>query len=299
MYCKRILEGVEDGLLFVDFTPAIAEKVVQTMYYKEKLSFSYSSSTLTTIKAVMRYAKKAGYIDNIYDFEAIKLKRRPATPDELKRVNNKFLNRQELKDCLEQLRVLNPRVALAMEFISLTGLRCGEMLALRWQDIDFKKKLLNVNGTIVKSRCNGDEVQRGTPKNIYSYRDVDLNQRSLAILRWFKSDNKKMELWGRKGNCISRSYHDKGYVFTTRSGAPYNIQFINRQLRKLHIPGKKISTHIFRHTHISMLAEMNVPLKAIMQRVGHNDPNTTLQIYTHVTENMKAETRAKLERISI
>ena len=189
--------------------------------------------------------------------------------------------------------------SLAMEFISLTGLRCGEMLALRWQDIDFKKKLLNVNGTIVKSRCNGDEVQRGTPKNIYSYRDVDLNQRSLAILRWFKSDNKKMELWGRKGNCISRSYHDKGYVFTTRSGAPYNIQFINRQLRKLHIPGKKISTHIFRHTHISMLAEMNVPLKAIMQRVGHNDPNTTLQIYTHVTENMKAETRAKLERISI
>ena len=299
MYCKRILEGVEDGLLFVDFTPAIAEKVVQTMYYKEKLSFSYSSSTLTTIKAVMRYAKKAGYIDNIYDFEAIKLKRRPATPDELKRVNNKFLNRQELKDCLEQLRALNPRVALAMEFISLTGLRCGEMLALRWQDIDFKKKLLNVNGTIVKSRCNGDEVQRGTPKNIYSYRDVDLNQRSLAILRWFKSDNKKMELWGRKGNCISRSYHDKGYVFTTCSGAPYNIQFINRQLRKLHIPGKKISTHIFRHTHISMLAEMNVPLKAIMQRVGHNDPNTTLQIYTHVTENMKAETRAKLERISI
>lgn len=60
MYCKRILEGVEDGLLFVDFTPAIAEKVVQTMYYKEKLSFSYSSSTLTTIKAVMRYAKRPG-----------------------------------------------------------------------------------------------------------------------------------------------------------------------------------------------------------------------------------------------
>lgn len=299
MYCKRILNGVKDGLLFIDFTPAIAEKIVRTMYYKEKLSFSYSSSTLTTIKAVMRYAKKAGYIDNIYDFEAIKLKRRPATPNELQRINNKFLNRQELKECLDQLRAINPRIALAMEFISLTGLRCGEMLALRWQDIDFKKKLLNVNGTIVKSRCNGDEVQRGTPKNIYSYRDVDLNQRSLAILRWFKADNKRIELWVRKGNCISRSYHDSGYVFTTRSGAPYNIQFINRQLRQLDIPGKKISTHIFRHTHISMLAEMNVPLKVIMKRVGHNDPNTTLQIYTHVTETMKAETRAKLEQIII
>lgn len=63
------------------------------------------------------------------------------------------------------------------------------------------------------------------------------------------------------------------------------------------IPGKKISTHIFRHTHISMLAEMNVPLKAIMQRVGHNDPNTTLQIYTHVTNAMREDLQKKLEMI--
>lgn len=298
-YCRRILSGLENGLLFRDFSPVMAERIVQTMYYKEKLSFSYCSSTLTTIKAVMRYAKKSGYVDNIYDFETIKLKRRPATPAELERINNKFLNKQELKECLEQLHGINQRIALAMEFISLTGLRCGEMTALRWQDVHLDKKRLNVNGTIVKSCCNGDEVQRGTPKNIYSYRDVDLNKRAVAILMWFKADNKRLELWSRKGNCISRSYTDRGYIFTTRTGAPYNIQFINRQLRKIFVPGKKISTHIFRHTHISMLAEMNVPLKAIMQRVGHNDPNTTLQIYTHVTETMKTETRIKLEQLSI
>ncbi len=98
---------------------------------------------------------------------------------------------------------------------------------------------------------------------------------------------------------ISQTYHDYGYIFTTRSGAPYNIQFINRLLRKIDIPGKKISTHIFRHTHISMLAEMNVPLKAIMNRVGHNDPNTTLQIYTHVTDIMRKELTEKLEKMSI
>ena len=50
--------------------------------------------------------------------------------------------------------------------------------------------------------------------------------------------------------------------------------------------GKHLTTYIFRHTHISMLAELGVPLKTIMQRVGHNDPNTTLSIYTHVTKSM-------------
>ena len=50
--------------------------------------------------------------------------------------------------------------------------------------------------------------------------------------------------------------------------------------------GKHLTTHIFRHTHISMLAELGVPFKTIMQRVGHNDSSTTLSIYTHVTKSM-------------
>lgn len=298
MYVRRILKGVSDDTLFCDFTPAMAERIVNDMYYKERLSYAYTAATLITLKMVMRYAKKAAYIENISDFESIRLKKRPATPEELQKSTNKFLNHDELKEALHQLREINSRVALAMEFISLTGLRCGEMLALRWQDIDMAKRQLSVNGTLVKIAHNNELIQRGTPKNVYSYRTIALNTRCIAILEWFKADNKRMELW-KKGNCISRTYHDYGYIFTTRSGAPYNIQFINRLLRKIAIPGKKISTHIFRHTHISMLAEMNVPLKAIMNRVGHNDPNTTLQIYTHVTDIMRKELTEKLEKMSI
>ena len=50
--------------------------------------------------------------------------------------------------------------------------------------------------------------------------------------------------------------------------------------------GIHLTTHIFRRTHISMLSELGVPLKTIMQRVGHNNPNTTLSSYTHVTKSM-------------
>lgn len=56
-----------------------------------------------------------------------------------------------------------------------------------------------------------------------------------------------------------------------------------------------MSSHIFRHTHISVLAEHNVQLKAIMDRIGHEDEKITTKIYTHVTDGMKITVIEKLE----
>ena len=166
-YIKRIEKAISD-MLFIDFTPAIAEKIIQDMYYTEKLSYSYSNGTLVIIKSIMKYAKKSQYIQDISDFIEIKLKKRPATKKEVHKLQNKFLNADELKSCLHQLKKINSRIALAMEFIALTGLRCGELLALRVQDYDKENSKININGTLLKSAHNGEDIQRGTPKNIYS-----------------------------------------------------------------------------------------------------------------------------------
>ena len=187
---RKLLSMLPPGIMFNDFTPAMAEKVVNTLYYLDALSYNYVSGVLILTKAVMRYAKKAGYTNDISDFESIRLKRRPATPEELKKRNNKFLDHDELKECLSQLSRINYRIALAMEFVSLTGLRDGELLALRREDVELDKRQLKVTGTILPTRPNGDKLQRGTPKNIYSYRTVDLNNRAVQILEWFYTDNK-------------------------------------------------------------------------------------------------------------
>ena len=293
-YMRKMLSLLPPGIRFQDFAPAMAEKIINTLYYLDCLSYNYVNGLLVLMKAVMKYAKKAGYIQDITDFVEIRLKKRPITPDELKKKDNKFLDQNELRSCLEQLSKLNFRVALAMEFISLTGLRGGELLALRREDVDLEKRQLKVTGTLVNTRRNGDELQRGTPKNIYSYRTVDLNTRAVQILEWFYT-----ELWGRHGNNLCPMYKDRGYIFTTRTGEPYNLPYIDRLLRKVHIPGKHISAHIFRHTHITLLAAMGVPLKAIMRRVGHNKAETTLGIYTHVTDEMQKEVCEKLDRLTI
>jgi len=57
---------------------------------------------------------------------------------------------------------------------------------------------------------------------------------------------------------------------------------------------KRLSTHIFRHTHISQLAELGVNHKAIMQRVGHANPDMTIRIYTHVTKKTEQDLLDKL-----
>ncbi len=60
---------------------------------------------------------------------------------------------------------------------------------------------------------------------------------------------------------------------------------------------KHVTTHTFRHTHISLLPELNIPVKSIMDRVGHTNVDTTLKIYTHVTQKMKKTVVDKLNSI--
>lgn len=277
---------------FLDITPARVKNILYDMYYERTLSHNYVLAFISVFRNIFRYAKEFEYLDDINDYTTIKLKRRARTNAELEKINNKFLTREELRECLTQLYKLRPRYALAMEFIALTGLRCGELLALKVDDYDKLNSCIHVN----KTYMNNVNVKRQllTPKNEFSYRTVMLENRAKQILDKIILENKQLAQWN------SKKYHDRGFIFTSEYGFGYpcSINSINLILKKIDIPKKKLSTHIFRHTHISILAELNIPLKVIMERVGHNNPNTTLKIYTHVTENMKNELKEKLNALN-
>lgn len=291
LWVRKIKSAVLPSFLIGDLEAEFIGRFLTENYYTGKYSFSYVTSVLTTFKKIMKYAAQKGYIDDVADFLAIKLHRRPLTTQELEKKNQKFLSRDELHDVLDKLYKKSPRVAYAMEFIAHTGLRCGELLALRWQDVDLKEKSITINGTIVHLFKNDDDRKRNTPKNIYSYRTLALDNRSIKILQWFQADNNRLRLW-------KHTYTDRGYIFTAKTGVPMDIAAINRQLQAINYK-KHLTTHIFRHTHVSLLAEAGVPLKAIMQRVGHHNPQTTLSIYTHVTTNMQNEVVEKLDCMSL
>lgn len=287
IYVNKIFTYIDKSLPIADLTAVTLEDVLHKVYYVENLSCSYTRATFTTMKAIYKHAKRKKLIPSLIDFEDIEIKKKPFSHSDIAKKQNKFLDAVELKETLMQLSKIDSRISLLFEFVSLTGLRIGELLALRYSDYDKENATININGTIQYDYKNSSEIKRGTPKNIYSVRDISLSDRAVSILDSIMLENKRRSLW-------FEGYIDHGYIFTSSRGNPYDIQFLNRRLKGVHIEGKHLTTHIFRHTHISMLAELGVPLKTIMQRVGHNDPNTTLSIYTHVTKSMHDDVINKL-----
>ena len=82
------------------------------------------------------------------------------------------------------------------------------------------------------------------------------------------------------------------YMSASKTIFDTNLSTVNHNFKKLNV-----STHMFRHTHVALLVEVGVPIKAISERLGHSKIDTTLDIYTHVTEKMKLDLRIKLDKL--
>ena len=170
----------------------------------------------------------------------------------------KYIETNKIQEVLES--ITHP---ITKDFVTvqlLTGLRVGELLAITPKDINVKNKTLSVNKT---KHTSGIFT---SPKTLSSVRIIEIDDRTLNILMRYISASET--------------------VFDT------NISTLNYNLKNL-----RLSTHMFRHTHVALLVEAGVPIKVISERLGHSKIDTTLNIYTHVTENMKLDLRTKLNNL--
>ncbi|HFI0816166.1 TPA: tyrosine-type recombinase/integrase [Streptococcus suis] len=216
-----------------------------------------------------------------------KLPRIKKTLEDWKKVEEKYLEEDEIKPLLKELfrRPSTYRTALLAEFMSLNGCRIGEAVSLDPENRDFETKILQLHGTYdhTEGYRNGEKTD---PKTLASYRETIMTTREMEIIQ-------ELEFMNELEKNTNPRYKDMGYIFTTKNGVPIQTNSFNLALKKanerLEKPiQKNLTSHIFRHTLVSRLAENNVPLKAIMDRVGHADAKTTIQIYTHVTKKMKS-----------
>lgn len=224
-----------------------------------------------------------------------RLPRQKKTLEDWKKVEEKYLEEDEIRPLLKELyrRPSTYRTALLSEFMSLNGCRIGEAISIKPENYDFDTKILELHGTYDHSDGykNGEKT---TPKTNASYRETIMTNREIEII-------KEIEFMNELEKNTNERYQDMGYVFTTKNGIPTQINSFNLALKKanerLDEPIKKnLTSHIFRHTLVSRLAENKVPLKAIMDRVGHADSKTTIQIYTHVTKKLKANVADVMEK---
>ena len=159
-----------------------------------------------------------------------------------------------------------------MYYIELaTGLRRGELLGLKWEDLDLEQCTLRVQRQV--SRING-EVVEAPLKTKNSYRTISLGEDAVGIL---KKQRKK---------CGGSEY-----VFPSPTGGPISpdsvIQMLHRVLKRAGLP--KVRFHDLRHTFATVALQNGVDIKTVSGMLGHYSAGFTLDTYAHVTTQAQRE----------
>lgn len=169
------------------------------------------------------------------------------------------------------------------------GLRRGEMIALRWEHVDFDKGVVHIKENRVKGRDN--KMITKSPKSQAGTRDIPLPPSMTAILRKEKVNFFKKQLeYG-----VGKKKDD--YVLCKSDGQPYKPFTIDNKWRKFTEKNniRHIKLHGLRHTNASLLLSKNVNPKQVQKQLGHSDYGTTMNIYAHVMQGMETESAQKLE----
>ena len=156
-----------------------------------------------------------------------------------------------------------------------TGIRCGELCALHWDDIDFNTGIMNIHHTLVRLKGAWNRTQ---PKTEGSKRRIVLPVYVLDLLKEHRRRQFERRL---KAGC---TWAAMDAVFTNDSGNYLSACTLNGKLHKLckqeGLPDLHI--HSLRHTHASLLINGNFTAKVVANRLGHVNTRTTLEVYSHV-----------------
>ena len=205
------------------------------------------------------------------------LARNPAEAVDRPRVERKeaqFLTEVQIQRLRDATR--GTRHGPLFEVMLLTGLRPGEALALRWDDVALDKRLLHVDGTL--ARVNGQLVE-SAPKTAKSDRWLHVGDGLAAVL-----------VARRKHQQVERIHagsvwHETGYIFTTEAGLPLDPRNALRAIKaaaKAAGLAPTIGLHSLRHSAASVMLTRGVPLTTVSEVLGHSTATITASVYSHV-----------------
>ena len=164
-------------------------------------------------------------------------------------------------------------------FVLQTGLRTGELVGLKWGDIDFEKKTLSVRRTM-EYRYKVGVWTEGPPKSKAGYRTIPLTDEALRILKAQKEKNSRIKV-------IPIEWTDQ--VFLSRKGEPVKNSTYDTALFKIcdKTGIRHFSMHILRHTFATRCIEGGMRPKTLQKILGHSNISITMNLYVHVTDDEK------------
>ncbi|MBP3783487.1 MAG: tyrosine-type recombinase/integrase [Butyrivibrio sp.] len=164
-------------------------------------------------------------------------------------------------------------------FVLQTGLRTGELIGLKWSDIDFENRTMKIERTM-EFRYKVGEWRVGPPKSKSGYRTIPLTDEAIRILENQRVKNKSLKL-------VPMEWRD--IVFLCRNGTPVKNSTYDTGLFKycdrVGIP--HFSMHVLRHTFATRCIEGGMKPKTLQKILGHSNIGITMNLYVHITEDEK------------
>lgn len=164
-----------------------------------------------------------------------------------------------------------------------TGLRQGELLGLKWEDIDWRNGLLHVRRQAV---LEGKQIVLREPKSASGVRVVSLPDEAIRALQMQQI---QVEAWRRR-----KDWQEHGLVFPSSCGTVWDANNVRKHFARVReragVP-KSFTFHDIRHVHASVLIARGAPVKAVADRLGHADPQVTLRTYAHTLPEIHEELR--------
>ena len=269
-----------------------------------KLSEKYSRSTISKVYVILNmcfnHALTKGHIG---ENPMMKVKMPKESSLVKKKKEAKWLSSSDVEKIVLEAERVNTREfrirgkvgervygvnAYYIILIIYTGLRIGELMALTWNDIDFKNKTLNVNKSRAKGMIDGKTtLYIKDPKSESGTRTIPLSDRAIYALNKIKEYSSEFNLNSDNDLIVANTNSESNITRT-----------INRMLFRAGCETEKCGLHALRHTFGSLLLEKGVDLKTISYLLGHSDITVTANIYLHVTREQAVNSIEVLNKVN-
>jgi integrase len=262
------------------------------------------------IYGALEQAKKEGMII-INPSDSVKLPK-------LEKPDVKFFDSEQVSAFLQAAQNTPYFTAYYLELA--TGLRRGELLGLRWCDVDLELKIVSVNQGLVRTKAG---LVFQPPKTKHGKRTISIPSHVAGVLKFHKKRQENLQeeagsAWVKEMTFLNKDKpEDNDLVFTNAIGKPVDPRALTRHFERLidnynkqvEKEGKlknlkaadiekakitKISFHGLRHTFATLSLQQGVDMRTTSENLGHFDPGFTLSVYSGVTARMKQEATDKI-----
>jgi integrase len=274
-------------VLLRKLTPPIIQKFYASCMNDTNLGYQggLSAETIRSIHIILNTALKEAVHQKIIVSNPMEFVTKPkSTKKELH-----VLTPQQLDHFLEVAKGHPHFAAFVLEWA--TGLRRGELLGLKWSDIDFDNNRIMVRRSI--KRVTGKGIVIDEPKTAMSNRNITIPPQVIQVLIEHRERQERLHKY------MGDRFPDTDFVFRSRVGTllePVNLYSAFKEiLEKAGLPNVRF--HDMRHSHATMLLLMGEHPKVVQERLGHKDIGVTLNTYSHVVPGMQERVAERIGSI--